>query len=119
MTQWWLAGILFFLGAAGPANAQVSVSIGVPSIDIGIHLPALPALTIVPGSPVYYAPSVDANFFFYDGMYWGYQNDNHSPGARPVLPAAASLFSRLGDERAAAMGRALGPRLGREASGLG
>ena len=76
MTQWWLAGILFFLGAAGPANAQVSVSIGVPSIDIGIHLPALPALTIVPGSPVYYAPSVDGNFFFYDGMYWVYQNDN-------------------------------------------
>jgi len=36
MTQWWLAGILFFLGAAGPATAQVSVSIGVPSIDIGI-----------------------------------------------------------------------------------
>jgi hypothetical protein len=76
MTQWWLAGILFFLGAAGPAHAQVSVSIGVPSIDIGIHLPALPALTIVPGSPVYYAPSVDGNFFFYDGMYWVYQNDN-------------------------------------------
>jgi len=39
-------------------------------------LPALPALTIVPGSPVYYAPSVDGNFFFYDGMYWVYQNDN-------------------------------------------
>ncbi|HEX9418067.1 MAG TPA: hypothetical protein VGA81_03370 [Methylomirabilota bacterium] len=76
MTQWWLAGILFFLGAAGPATAQVSVSIGVPSIDIGIHLPALPALTLVPGSPVYYAPSVDGNFFFYDGMYWVYQNDN-------------------------------------------
>jgi len=76
MTKWWLAGILFFLGAAGPANAQVSVSIGVPSIDIGIHFPALPALTIVPGSPVYYAPSVNSNFFFYDGMYWVYQNDN-------------------------------------------
>ncbi len=76
MTQWWLAGILFFLGAAGPATAQVSVSIGVPSIDIGIHLPALPALTLVPGSPVYYAPSVDGNFFFYDGMYWVYQSDN-------------------------------------------
>ena len=76
MTQCWLAGILFFLGAAGPANAQLSVSIGVPSIDIGIHFPALPALTIVPGSPVYYAPSVDGNFFFYDGMYWVYQNDN-------------------------------------------
>src|SRR4029077_18768871 len=76
MTQWWLAGILLFLGAAAPANAQVSVSIGVPSIDIGIHLPALPALTIVPGSTAYYAPSVDGTFFCYDGMYWVYQNDN-------------------------------------------
>ena len=40
MNKWWLAGILLLLSAAGPANAQVSVSIGVPSLDIGIHLPA-------------------------------------------------------------------------------
>jgi hypothetical protein len=76
MNRWWAAGLLLFLGAAAPADAQVSVSIGVPSLDIGIHLPALPALTVVPGSPVYYAPSVNGNFFFYDGMYWVYQNDN-------------------------------------------
>ena len=33
-------------------------------------------LTLIPGSPVYYAPSISSNFFFYDGMYWVYQNDN-------------------------------------------
>ena len=76
MNRWWAAGLLLLLGTAAPADAQVSVSIGVPSLDIGIHLPALPALTVVPGSPVYYAPSVNTNFFFYDGMYWVYQNDN-------------------------------------------
>jgi hypothetical protein len=30
----------------------------------------------IPGYPVYYAPRADANFFFYDGMYWVYAEDN-------------------------------------------
>lgn len=51
--------------AAMPARAQVSVSIG-----IGIQVPAFPRLVIVPGYPVYYAPGLQANFFFYDGLYW-------------------------------------------------
>ena len=68
--------LLLLLNTAAPAAAQVSIGIGVPSIDIGIHFGALPSLTIVPGTPVYYAPTVDANFFFYDGMYWVYRDDN-------------------------------------------
>jgi hypothetical protein len=72
----WLATLGLLLYTAAPASAAVSISIGVPSIDIGIHLPGLPSLTIVAGSPVYYAPRVNANFFFYDGMYWVYQGDN-------------------------------------------
>lgn len=76
VSYWWLTGLLFVLGTVVPAPAQVTVGIGLPSLDIGIHFPALPSLTLVPGSPVYYAPSVDANFFFYDGMYWIYQNDS-------------------------------------------
>ncbi len=75
--QWWYLGLLLLLLYAGPpATAQISIGIGVPSLDIGIHFPALPSLTIVPGTPVYYAPSVDTNFFFYDGMYWVYKDDN-------------------------------------------
>jgi hypothetical protein len=73
---WLFLGSLLLLAFASPAPAQISVGIGVPSLDIGIHLPALPSLTVVPGSPVYYAPSVDGNFFFYDGMYWVFDNDN-------------------------------------------
>ena len=48
---------------ATPASAAVSVS-------IGLNIPAYPRLVAVPGYPVYYAPNLDANYFFYDGMYW-------------------------------------------------
>ena len=30
----------------------------------------------VPGYPVYYAPGLVSNYFFNDGMYWVYQDDN-------------------------------------------
>ena len=58
------------------AEARVSIGIGFPNVSIGINLPFFPDLTPVPGYPVYYAPQVDANYFFYDGMYWVYQDDN-------------------------------------------
>jgi len=58
------------------ADAQVSIGIGLPNLSIGINLPLYPELVPVPGYPVYYAPQVDGNYFFYDGMYWVYQNDN-------------------------------------------
>jgi hypothetical protein len=56
--------------------AQVSIGIGLPHVSIGINLPAYPRLVRVPGYPVYYAPQVEANFFFYDGLYWVYLDDN-------------------------------------------
>ncbi len=59
---------MVFLSATS-AVAQVSVS-------IGINVPVYPDLVRVPGYPVYYAPRMNANFFFYDGMYWIYQRDN-------------------------------------------
>ena len=58
------------------AVAQVSIGIGLPNLSIGINLPVYPELVRVPGYPVYYAPRVDSNYFFYDGMYWVYQGDN-------------------------------------------
>src|SRR5512138_2039921 len=64
--------------AALPAQAQVSVGVGinVPGVSIGINVPAYPRLVRVPDYPVYYAPGLQANFFFYDGLYWVYQSDN-------------------------------------------
>ncbi len=55
--------------AAMPAWAQVS-------FHIGINLNSYPELVPVPGYPVYYAPQLNTNYFFYDGMYWVYQDDN-------------------------------------------
>lgn len=59
-----------------PAAAQLSITIGAPVVHIGVNLPVYPTLQRIPGYPVYYAPSVDSNYFFYDGLYWVY-NDDH------------------------------------------
>jgi hypothetical protein len=60
---------------ASPAAAAVSIGIGLPNVTIGVNLPVFPQLVRVPGYPVYYAPRMDANYFFYDGMYWVFQGD--------------------------------------------
>ena len=46
------------------AVAQVSIGIGLPNVSIGINLPLYPELVPVPGYPVYYAPRMEANYFF-------------------------------------------------------
>ena len=68
--------IWMLLCAAATAGAQVNIDIGLPTVSIGINLPLFPELVRVPGYPVYYAPRLEANYFFYDGMYWVYDNDN-------------------------------------------
>ena len=81
---------MVFLSATS-AIAQVSVS-------IGINLPLYPELVRVPGYPVYYAPRLNSNFFFYDGMYWVYQRDNwyastwYNGPWRFVTPEMVPLF---------------------------
>ena len=66
------------LWPANPAMAQVSIGIGIglPSVSIGINFPLYPEFVRVPGYPVYYAPQLNTNYFFYDGMYWVYHDDN-------------------------------------------
>jgi len=64
------------LGGIASASAQFSVGIGMPGVSIGINLPVYPQLVRVPGYPVYYAPQMNSNYFFYDGLYWVYQGDN-------------------------------------------
>jgi hypothetical protein len=58
------------------AMAQVSIGIGLPGVNIGINFPLYPELVQVPDYPVYYAPRLNSNYFFYDGMYWVYQGDD-------------------------------------------
>jgi hypothetical protein len=77
------------LGTCAPAGAQVS---------IGIEFGAYPELVVVPGYPVYYAPRLNSNFFFYDGMYWVYTQDNWYASSwyngpwDMVAPEAVPLF---------------------------
>jgi hypothetical protein len=64
------------LGSVAPARAHVSVGIGLPSVQLGIHVPVYPELVVVPGYPVYYAPRAEGNYFFYDGVYWVLHGDH-------------------------------------------
>lgn len=67
--------LLLLFCSATPARADLSIGIGLPHVSIGINLPLFPELVPVPGYPVYYAPRVEANYFFYDGMYWVFLDD--------------------------------------------
>ena len=67
--------LLMLSSLAAPATAQVSIGIGLPNVSIGINLQTYPQLVPVPGFPVYYAPQLRSNYFFYDGVYWIYQDD--------------------------------------------
>lgn len=70
-----LIALSILLGSTAPAMAQVSIGISIPGVTIGINQPVFPELVPVPGYPVYYAPRARVNYFFYDGLYWVYQDD--------------------------------------------
>jgi hypothetical protein len=85
-------------GMVATATAQFSMSIGMPGVSIGINVPVYPELVRVPGYPVYYAPGLPTNFFFYDGAYWVYEGDNwyasgwyNGPWSR-VAPEVVPLY---------------------------
>jgi hypothetical protein len=54
---------------------QLSIHIGDPHVSIGVNFASYPQFVRVPGYPVYYAPQVNSNVFFYDGVYWVYNQD--------------------------------------------
>src|SRR5476649_123866 len=68
--------LCMLFGSVTSAMAQLSIGIGLPGVSIGVNVPVYPELVPVPGYPVYYAPGMNSNYFFYDGMYWVYQRDN-------------------------------------------
>ncbi|MHB1871331.1 MAG: hypothetical protein ACYCT1_10825 [Steroidobacteraceae bacterium] len=71
-----LASIAIGMNFSSTASAQVSLGVNLPGVSIGVNLPIYPNFVPVPGYPVYYAPQVDSNLFFYDGLYWVYSDDN-------------------------------------------
>ncbi len=87
-----LIAALFLLSSyAAPSFAWVSV-------NIGLNIPTYPVLAPVPGVPVYYAPSVNGNYFFYDGMYWNFDGAQWYSSAwyngpwGVVAPAAVPVY---------------------------
>ncbi len=86
------------LAAAGSTAAEVSVQIAVPGVSIGINMPRYPAFVRVPSYPVCYAAQQEVNLFFYDGLYWVYQQDEWYASSwydgpwRLVAPQAVPLY---------------------------
>jgi hypothetical protein len=62
------------LVVGGLAALTLVIALGVDQaradVRIGINLIAPPALYVVPGTPVAYAPAVSGNYFFYAGRYY-------------------------------------------------
>jgi len=46
-----------------------------PNVSVNIRIGQRPALAVVPGTPVYYAPHVSYNYFAYGGRFYVYQDD--------------------------------------------
>jgi hypothetical protein len=75
-----------FVAVAASALAGMPVPVRADSVSIGVNigtppppppaivLPAPPSLVVVPGTPVYYAPSLSINFFAYGGRYYTHHN---------------------------------------------
>ena len=65
----YVSGVFAFFGFFFPTNTHAGIN-----VDINIPLPGLviagpPAMMVVPGSYVYFAPDVETGLFFYRG-YW-------------------------------------------------
>lgn len=74
MGRGWVAGFSTFLllvgfcggSTPGYAGMDVSVNIGIPAVVVAQP----PEMVLVPDSQIYYAPSVEAELFFYRGNWY-------------------------------------------------
>jgi hypothetical protein len=76
MMRYLLLALAIWSYPLASSQAQVSVGIGLPNVSIGVNFAAYPQLVPIPGYPVYYDPNANYNYFFYDGLYWAFWNDN-------------------------------------------
>ena len=61
--------------SARAADVHIGVNIGVPPPP-PVVVEAPPPLVVVPQSPVYYAPSLPYNYFYYGGLYYAFHDDH-------------------------------------------
>ena len=74
-TAWMALSLLVAPLSPALAQAQLSLHLAGPRVSLGLVMPVVPQLIQVPGEPVYYAPRAHANYFFFDGFYWVFQED--------------------------------------------
>jgi hypothetical protein len=55
-------------------DVKINIGLGVPSVPPPVIVTSPPHLVIVPGTSVYYAPDLPANYFFYQGRYYTVAN---------------------------------------------
>ena len=77
--SWIFPRMLLLAAAAAMLVAATSATASDVKINIGLGVPPMvltapPQLVVVPGTPVYYAPDVQANLFFYKGRYYTVAN---------------------------------------------
>jgi hypothetical protein len=100
-----LAGIATVAALAGAppgarADVNVGVTIGVPPAVVVAPVPppvivTPPQLVIVPGSPVYYAPAIELNYFVYGGRHWAFHGGHWFVTSGPGLPWARVTVERV------------------------
>lgn len=64
------AGSVLSSGPADADNISIGVNIGTPPPPPPVVVHAPPRVVVVPGTPVYHAPAVEANLFLYSGRYY-------------------------------------------------
>ena len=77
-----IAAAALLVPAASYAGVSVNIGIGLgipagpPPPPPPVVVSAPPAMVLIPGLSVYFAPDVDANIFFYSGSWWRF-NDGY------------------------------------------
>jgi hypothetical protein len=109
-----LAGILVAAAAvllqAMPALAEsLLVGVRTDSVSLGIKIGSPPPVVVVPGTPVYHAPSLPHNYFVYGGHYYLFHEGMWLSGAsyngpwtvialervpRPILAVPVEYYKR-------------------------
>jgi hypothetical protein len=69
------AGTVLLAGTSVAAQeVKINIGLGIPSMS-PIVVTTPPQLVVIPGTAVYYAPEVPANYFSYKGRYYTVAND--------------------------------------------
>ena len=87
------AGVL--AAPARGADVHIGINIGVPPPPPPVAVEAPPPLVVVPRTPVYYAPELPYNYFYYGGLYYTFHDGNWFHAASYAGPWTFVAIERL------------------------